>query len=72
MHSRTLLSPLLQWIPRHEFEEGVRQAEGDKKVRRLSCWAQFVGLLFGPLPGHKVSAAIRSSGLKVEDTKGNF
>jgi len=63
MNSRTIFSQLLQWIPRHEFEEGVRQHQGDKKVRRLSCWAQFVGLLFGQLTGHNSLRAIEA-GLK--------
>lgn len=63
MNSRTILSQLLQWIPRHEFEEGVRHYQGDKKVRRLSCWSQFVGLLFGQLTGHNSLRAIEA-GLK--------
>lgn len=68
MNSRTILSQLLQWIPRHEFEEGVTQYQGDKKVRRLPCWAQFVGLLFGQLTGHNSLRAIEA-GLKGVRTK---
>lgn len=63
MNSRTILSQLLQWIPRHAFEEGVTQYQGDKKVRRLPCWAQFMGLLFGQLTGHNSLRAIEA-GLK--------
>jgi putative transposase len=68
MNSRTIFAQLLQWIPRHEFEEGVLQYQGDKKVRRLSCWAQFVGLLFGQLTGHNSLRAIEA-GLKGVKTK---
>ena len=60
MNSRTILSQLLQWILRHEFEEGVQQHQGDKKVRRLPCWAQLVGLLFGQLTGHNSLRAIEA------------
>lgn len=67
-NSHTVLSQLLQWIPRHEFQEGVDHYAGDKKTRKLSCWSQFVGLLFGQLTGHNSLRAIEA-GLKGVRTK---
>lgn len=60
---RSVLSQLLQWIPRHEFQIGVEEYDGDKGVRRLSSWGQFVALLFGQLTGHSSLRAI-TAGLK--------
>lgn len=62
-NSRNILSQLLQWIPAHEFQKGVDRYDGDKKIRKLSCWAQFVGMLFGQLAGHNSLRAIEA-GLK--------
>lgn len=67
-NSRSVFSQLLQWIPSHEFQKGVDQYKGDKKVRKLSCWSQFVGLLFGQLTGHNSLRAIEA-GLKGVRTK---
>jgi putative transposase len=59
-NSRSVLSQLLQWIPAHEFQKGVNQYGGDRRVRKLSCWSQFVGLLFGQLTGHNSLRAIEA------------
>lgn len=60
---RNIFLQLLQWIPRYEFQNIVDKYEGDKGVRRLPCWAQFVALLFGQLTGHNSLRAIEA-GLK--------
>lgn len=60
---RSVVSQLLQWIPRHEFQMGVDEYGGDKRVRRLTTWSQFVALLFGQLTGHSSLRAI-VAGLK--------
>lgn len=62
-NSRSVLSQLLQWIPRYEFEIGVDKYRGDKGIRHLSCWGQFVALMFGQLTGHNSLRAI-AAGLK--------
>lgn len=67
-NSRNVLSQLLQWIPRDEFQKSVDSYDGDKKIRRLSCWAQFVGMLFGQLAGHNSLRAIEA-GLKGAKSK---
>ena len=57
-NARSIFLQLLQWIPRYEFQNMVDKYEGDKGVRRLPCWAQFVALLFGQLTGHNSLRAI--------------
>jgi putative transposase len=62
-NARSVLSQLLQWIPRDEFQAGVDKYSGDKRARRLLCWSQFIALLFGQLTGHSSLRAI-TAGLK--------
>lgn len=59
-NSRSVFFQLLQWIPKHEFEKGVDRYQGDRRIRKLSCWSQFVGLLFGQLTGHNSLRAIEA------------
>lgn len=51
-YENTLFREILQFIPRHEFQKCVNECDGDKRVRKLTCWQQFVTLLFGQLTGH--------------------
>lgn len=51
-HQNTLFSQILQLVSRHEFQNCVNQHSGDKGVRKLTCWTQFVTLLFGQITGH--------------------
>lgn len=62
-NARSVLSQLLQWLPRNEFQLGVDKYSGDKRARHLTCWSQFVALLFGQLTGHSSLRAI-AAGLK--------
>lgn len=61
MNTPTILGQLLQWIPRLEFQKIVDEYEGDKKVKKLECWGQFVALLFGQLTGHNGLRAITAA-----------
>ena len=47
----SVLHQLLRHIPRDEFRAIVERHQGDKGVRKLSCWGQFVALFFGQLTG---------------------
>lgn len=67
-NARSVLSQLLQWIPRHEFQVGVDAHEGDKRARNLKSWGQFVALLFGQLTGHSSLRAI-TAGLRGVQSK---
>ena len=50
-HFNTLLSQVLQLIPKHEFPKVVDEFEGDKRTRKLKVWSQFTTLLFGKITG---------------------
>ena len=47
----SVLHQLLRHVPRDEFRAIVQRHQGDKGVRKLSCWGQFVALFFGQLTG---------------------
>jgi hypothetical protein len=46
LRSCSLFSQLLRLFSRPEFESAVRHHGGDRYVKRLSCWDQFVSMLF--------------------------
>ncbi len=47
----SVLSQLLRYVPRDEFRAIVQRHQGDKGVRKFSCWKQFVALFYGQLTG---------------------
>ena len=52
MHAgRTVLAQLMDLVPKHEFDKCVRRYGGDKHVRRLSCYGQFLAMCFAQLTG---------------------
>ena len=46
---RTVLVQLLDHLPRHTFRRVVQRYKGDHRVRRFSCWDQFLAMLFAQL-----------------------
>ena len=48
-HVNTVLHGLLEHIPRALFDKAVTRHKGDYRVRKLSCWTQFVSLLYAQL-----------------------
>ena len=48
-HINTILHGLLQHISRPLFDRAVIRHQGDYRVRKLSCWTQFVSLLYAQL-----------------------
>ncbi len=52
-HANTIMNQILKHIPRHDFESSVQQYHGDKKIRHLNCWGQFVSMLYGQLTQRK-------------------
>lgn len=44
-----VFAQVLQFVNRYEFEKCVSRYQGDHRVRRLTCWNQFLQLLFGQL-----------------------
>lgn len=60
-HFNTIMNQILKYIPRHDFESSVRQYNGDKKVRRFSCWSQFITMIYAQLTQRKSLRDVRSS-----------
>ena len=42
----SLFSQVLQLFPRLEFEHAVQKHQAERYAKGLSCWQQFVGMLF--------------------------
>ncbi len=50
-HNNTVLSQLLNLIPRHEFESLAKQHHSGRRFRRASRWSQFGALVTAQLSG---------------------
>lgn len=46
---QTLFAQLMDALPRHEFHKCVRRYDGNRRVRRFSCWDQFLCMAFAQL-----------------------
>jgi IS4 transposase len=46
---RTVFSQLLDHLPRHTFRRLVKHYRGDHRVRRFTCWDQFLAMVFAQL-----------------------
>jgi len=50
MHvGRIVFSQLLDFVPKHEFNQCVTRYRGNRRVRTFSCWDQFLSMLFAQL-----------------------
>ena len=47
----SMLSQILRWFPREEFDSVVREHKGERHARGGACRQQFVAMLYCPL-GH--------------------
>jgi putative transposase len=60
---------MLNIFPRHEFQKVVNRHQGDRRVRKLRCWDQFVHLLYAQLSGREsmrdLVFGVRSFGSKL-------
>lgn len=52
-HANTVLSQLLKFVPRHEFQSLAKQHHYGQQLRRFSRWDQFVSLLMAQLTGRQ-------------------
>ena len=50
-YTSTILSQLLNFLPKHKFQAFVGQHQADKHVRRLNTWNQLVALLYAQATG---------------------
>jgi hypothetical protein len=46
---QTVFSQLIQYISHNEFHQCVQRYQGDRRVRYLSCWEQFLAMAFAQL-----------------------
>src|SRR5512139_3922257 len=62
---RTLFAQLIDHAPQYEFRKCVRRYHGDHRVRRFSCWDQFLCLAFAQLTSREslrdIVACLRSA-----------
>jgi hypothetical protein len=59
-HCNTVLSQMLNMIPRHEFEKLANTVDGKVRSTALSRWSQFVALTVGQLNGRQSLRDIES------------
>lgn len=50
-HSNTIFNQLLSFIPRREFKRFVGQHKGDRYVKKMTVWNQFVILMYAQATG---------------------
>jgi len=67
-HSNTLISDLLKFIPRHDFESIVRKHSGDRYVKHFDCWQQLITLLVAQASNHASLREIEQS-MEINDPK---
>jgi hypothetical protein len=46
---RTVLTQLIDHLPRHTFRRLVKRYRGDHRVRSFTCWDQFLSMIFAQL-----------------------
>ena len=63
------MAQLMDLVPKHEFDKCVRRYGGDKHVRRLSCYGQFLAMCFAQLTGRDslrdIEICLRAVGRKL-------
>ena len=48
-YNHTIIGQVLSIIPKNKFQQIVDKYNGDYRVRKLTCWNQFVSLFYGQL-----------------------
>ncbi len=51
MHSNTIMSQLLNLMPRHQFDQAVSEYSGDRYVKKFTTWNQLTTLLYAQASG---------------------
>src|SRR5262245_4892523 len=46
---RTVFAQLIEYISHNEFHRCVARYDGDRRIRKLSCWEQFLAMAFAQL-----------------------
>jgi hypothetical protein len=80
---RTILSQLLDFASRYEFDKCVDKYNGNYRVRSFTCWEQFIVMAFAQLTGREslrdiesclgaISTKLYHSGVKSDIKKSNL
>jgi len=66
---RTVFSQLIEFLPHHEFQKCVARYAGDRYLKNLSCWDQYLAMAFAQLTYREslrdIEACLRSVGVKL-------
>lgn len=66
---RSVMAQLMDFVPKHEFDKCVQRYGGDKRVRSLSCYSQFLAMCFAQLTGREslrdIETCLRAVGPKL-------
>ena len=46
---RTVFSQLIEFLPHQEFQKCVARYAGDRYLKNLSCWDQYLAMAFAQL-----------------------
>ena len=46
---RTVFSQLMDWFPKYEFDKCVKRYGGNHRLKKFSCWEQFLTMAFAQL-----------------------
>lgn len=50
-HNNTIFHQMLQLNSRHDFQKTVDNHNGDYRIRTLTCWDQFIHLMYAQTAG---------------------
>ena len=50
-HHNTVFAQMLKFVPRHEFESLAHQYHSGRRLRKMTCWTQFVAMATAQLSG---------------------
>ena len=66
---KTIFAQVMDFVPRYEFRKCVARYRGEYKVKRFSCWEQFLCLAFAQLAYREslrdIEASLRAAGDKL-------
>jgi hypothetical protein len=65
---RTVFAQLADQLPRHEFNRCVERYRGNHRIRSMSCWDQYLIMMFAQITGMESLREI-ALGLQVQSEK---
>ncbi len=65
---RTIFAQLADQLPKHEFNRCVERYRGNHRIRSMSCWDQYLIMMFAQITGMESLREI-ALGLQVQSEK---